>query len=266
MDKFVVAVFPDEAKAYEGTRAMKELQAEGSLSVYGMAVLTKAVGGRVSVHDEADRGPAGTAVGALVGGLVGLLGGPVGGAVGFAGGGLLGSSLDLFNLGVGSEFVEKVSTMLTPGTSAVVAEVDEEWVTPLDSRVRALGGTVVRQARVDVEDEETARVGAAIEAELKELASEYREAREEDKAALQAQINAVRTTLQTRVGRAKAKQDQLQRELDAKITALRDQQTKARAEAKARREQRIAKMRADYERRTAKLARAAELMQEALAP
>jgi uncharacterized membrane protein len=60
MDKFVVAVFPDEAKAYEGTRAIKELQAEGSLSVYGMPVLTKTPGGEISVHDEADPGPAGT--------------------------------------------------------------------------------------------------------------------------------------------------------------------------------------------------------------
>jgi uncharacterized membrane protein len=266
MDKFVVAVFPDEAKAWEGTRALKELQAEGTLSLYGMAVITKAFAGTVSVQDKVDGGPAGTAVGALVGGLVGLLGGPAGAAAGLAGGGLLGSSRDVFNLGVESEFVEKVSAALLPGTSAVVAEIDEEWVTPLDTRIRALGGTVLRHARVDFEDEEIARVIGAAEAELDELESEYREARDEDKAALQARINAMRATLRARVARAKAKQEQLQRELDAKITALREQQTKARADAKAKREQRIAAMRADYERRTAKLARAAALSQEALAP
>jgi uncharacterized membrane protein len=266
MDKFVIAVFPNEAKAYEGTRAIKELEAEGTLSVYGTAVVTKALDGTVSVHDRADQGPAGTAVGALAGGLVGLLGGPAGGALGLASGGLFGSTFDIFNLGVGGDYLDKVSTTLTPGTSAVVAEVDEEWVTPLDTRMRALGGTVLRQGRVDFEDEDITRGIAATEAELDDLQSEYRQAREEDKAALQARINAMRATLRDRVARAKAKQDELQRELDAKTTALRDQQTKARADAKSRREQRIAKMRADYERRTTKLAHAAALAQEAMAP
>ena len=265
MDKYVVAVFPNEAKAYEGTRAIKELQAEGSLSVYGMAVLTKAADGTLSVHDKTDEGPAGTVIGALLGGLAGLLGGPAGGVVGLTGGGVIGSWLDLFNLGVDRDFLDKVSTQLTPGKSAVVAEIDEDWVIPLDKRVGVLGGTVLRQARVDFEDEQINQAIATTQAELDDLKSELRQAREEDKAALQAQINAMKVTLRARVARAKEKREQLRRETEARIAALREQQAKARADAKARREQRIAKLNADYERRAGALARAAEALDEALA-
>ena len=62
--KFVVAVFPTEAKAYDGTRAITDLQAEGSLMLYGMAVVTKAADGTLAVKETADRGPLATGVGA----------------------------------------------------------------------------------------------------------------------------------------------------------------------------------------------------------
>jgi hypothetical protein len=41
MDKFVVAIFPSETNAYEDTRIMRDLQAEGSLALYAMAVITR---------------------------------------------------------------------------------------------------------------------------------------------------------------------------------------------------------------------------------
>jgi uncharacterized membrane protein len=41
MSKFVVVVFPNEAKASEGLHAFKELDAEDSLTVYAGAVIVK---------------------------------------------------------------------------------------------------------------------------------------------------------------------------------------------------------------------------------
>ena len=152
MSKFVVVTLPDEAKAYEGTRALKELHAEGSLTVYGMAVVAKDRDGKVSVKEAAAAGPLGLAVGALVGGLLGILAGPVGAIAGAAGGALVGSYSDLFNLGLGTDFVQKVSAELAPGKTAIIAEVAERWDTPTDSRMAALGGTVLRSWRSDVED------------------------------------------------------------------------------------------------------------------
>ena len=69
MSTFVVALFPTEAKAYDGTRAMKDLQAEGSFMLYGMAVVTKAADGKLAVKETVEKGPLGTAVGLLTGGV-----------------------------------------------------------------------------------------------------------------------------------------------------------------------------------------------------
>ena len=268
MSRFVVAVFPTEAKAYEGTRAMKDLQAEGSLVLYGMAVVRKDAQGGLSVIQAAGEGPLGTGVGALLGGLIGLIGGPAGAAIGLASGTLIGSWSDLFSLGVGRDFVDKVSQELTPGKSAVVAEVEEDWVTPLDTRMEAIGGTVLRQGRADFEHEEVQQEVNADKAELAELQAEYRQAREEHKAKLKARIDETRAKLRSAAERAKAKREQLQRETDAKIRALEEQRARAEADRKAKYEQRIAKLRADYDRVNDKLIRAAAqwVDAEALAP
>lgn len=267
MSKFVVAIFPTEAKTYEGTRAMKDLQAEGSLTLYGLAVVTKAADGKAVVKETADRGPLGTGVGALVGGLVGLVGGPAGAAVGLATGTVLGGWSDLFNLGVGTDFLDKVSRELSPGKSAVVAEVEEDWVTPLDTRMEAIGGTVLRQVRADFEDEQIRQDVNADRAELAELQAEYRQAREEHKAKLQARIDEARARLHAAVARAKARRERLRQETDVKIKILEEQRAKAKVDARDRHEQRIAELRADYDRRMDKLVRATEQLDaEAFAP
>src|SRR5262249_57620859 len=76
------------------------------------------------------RGPGGSVLGMATGGLVGLLGGPVGVAVGAAAGTSSSSLVDLANVGVGADFLDEVVQSLRPGKAAVVAEVEERWVTP----------------------------------------------------------------------------------------------------------------------------------------
>ena len=36
MDKMLVAVFENESKAYEGSRILKQLDAEGSIAIYAL--------------------------------------------------------------------------------------------------------------------------------------------------------------------------------------------------------------------------------------
>ena len=71
MSKFVVTTFSSEENAYKGTRALKELHAQGDLTLYGLAVITKDSGGKLSVKEGPDE-LAGTAIGSLVGALVGV--------------------------------------------------------------------------------------------------------------------------------------------------------------------------------------------------
>ena len=47
---------------------------------------------------------------------------------------------DLFKAGVSMDFVDEVSASLTPGKAAVVADIDEMWVTPIDTRLGRWAG------------------------------------------------------------------------------------------------------------------------------
>ena len=43
--------------------------------------------------------------------------------------------------------------VLGNGQSAVIADVSEDWTSPIDTRMRSLGGTVYRRAKSDMEDD-----------------------------------------------------------------------------------------------------------------
>lgn len=266
MSKFIVAIFPDEAKAYEGSRCFKELDAEGSLILYGLAVIAKDASGQVSVKQHVEQDVLGMGVGALVGAMVGLLGGPVGAAIGMSSGALLGGLRDLYVLGVSTEFLDKMSHDLGPGKTAVVAEVSEDWVTPLDTRIHGVGGVIVREWRSEVEGELAQENAAAARAELAQLKAEYAQARDEEKAKLQAQIDEVQAKTRAAADRLKSRIDQFEQEVGARIKLLEQRAGKAIGDTKAKLELRISELQSDRERRSGLLKQAWELTREALEP
>ena len=150
MERMLVVVFDNEKKAFEGESALKQLEREGSFSIYAGAVVVKHADGTVSVKQLDDSGPIGTLTGTAVGSLIGVLGGPVGLAIGAASGLALGALYDVDDIRVGEDFLDDVSKSLTPNKVAVVAEVEEEWTTPVDTRMEALGGIVLRRALWEV--------------------------------------------------------------------------------------------------------------------
>ena len=82
MDRMLVVVFDNESKGYEGKNALLQLDDEGSISLYGYAVLAKNADGTASIKQGDDSGPIGSLVGTSLGSLIGLLGGPAGLAIG----------------------------------------------------------------------------------------------------------------------------------------------------------------------------------------
>jgi uncharacterized membrane protein len=144
MDRMLVVVFDNESKAYEGKRALQQLDSEGSISVYAYTVLAKNADGTATVKQGDDVGPMGTLLGGFFGTLIGVLGGPAGIAVGAAVGMAAGSTVDLKNARVGSDFIDDVQRALSPNKVALIAEIEEEWTTPVDTRMEAIGGTVFR--------------------------------------------------------------------------------------------------------------------------
>ena len=265
MNKMMVTIFNDERSAYEGLKALEGLHAEGSLTLHAAAVIAKNTAGEVSVKQADDQGPAGTLFGLATGSLIGLLGGPIGLAVGATAGTVTGSIYDLAVVGVGDDFLAEVSQNLTPGKVAVVADVDEEWVTPLDTRMEALGGVVFRRVRGEFIDAQIEREMAAESAELAELKAEHQQAVGNAKAQLKAKVDAAQKRFDARRTLLEGRIEAFEREGEAKITALQKQAAKARGEMKAKLEKRIAQERADHKARVDKLRQAWQLVKEAAA-
>ncbi len=265
MSKMIVSVFDDEQTAYKGTQALSELHAEGSISVYSAAVVSRDADGALSIKDAGDEGPLGTALGMLTGAMIGIIGGPGGVAVGTAAGGMFGASIDLMNMGVGSDFIDEVGGKLAPGKTAVVAEIEESWVTPLDSRMAELGSEVIRRYRADVEDEQLDREIAAAKADYESLKQELAETHEDNKEAISAKADAARERLSEMAQKSEAQRQKAVKEGEARIAAIEEQIKSASDSKRGQLESKLNEVRERNAVRKEKLSAAWELTKEALA-
>ena len=227
MERMLVVIFDNETKAYEGTAALRELERDGSIAVYAGAVVVKSADGRTSVRQVDDLDPMGTLVGTSVGGLIGLLAGPVGMAIGAVGGLTLGAFADIADLRVGDDFVEDVAQSLTPNKVAVIAEIDEGWTTPVDTRMEALGGSVIRRGLWEVRDEQRQAQIAAMKADLGQLKEELAKAKAERKAKLQGRIDYLQARIDQQQKKAQQRWDAFRARRSAKREAFKKNATTA---------------------------------------
>ena len=231
MDRMLVVVFDTEAKAYEGETALNELDFEGSIAVYADAVIAKNADGSATVKKSDDQGPFGTIVGTSLGSLIGLLGGPVGLAIGASVGLLGGGIADLDNSRIDSDFIDDVTKELQPGKFAVAAEIREEWTTPVDLRMEAIGGKVFRRALKDVKHTLNAAENEAMKADLAQLKAEHAKAHADRKAKLQERINQLDAKIQARLQKATERRQAAEREEKAKAEVLKSKAEALKAKA-----------------------------------
>ena len=265
MNRMLVVIFDNETAAEAGTRAMKRLDSEGGITLYASGVIAKAADGKVSVKQGMDQIGAGTGVGLAVGSLIGLLGGPVGVAVGAVAGTLAGAIRDYWVAGVGLDFVEEAETFLKPGKVALVAEIEEDWVIPVDSAMEASGGVVFRQARADMVEAQYDQGIIALKVEIAELEGEYQHATNEAKIKLHAKVTNAKAKLEGTMQHARHKINELTLEADAKVKSLEEQIAKTQGDLKAKLETRVKVLRSGYAQRSEKLKQAWGLTKEALA-
>ena len=239
MDRMIVTVFDNESKAYEGVQALGQLDFEGSISIHAGAVIKKNTYGKVTIMETAGDFPVHTVGGTALGSLIGILGGPIGFGIGTATGTLVGGLLDIDRAGVNGDFLSEVSATLTPGKWAVVADLSEEWVTPLDTRMEALGGTVFRIARWSFEDDQDRRAVATLKEDIAQMKAEIAQSRAENKAKLQAKLDGLEKKLQAKLDNAKLKSEQRKKEAQAKVQALKEKASKAKGDVKEKIEKRI---------------------------
>ena len=265
MDKMIVTIFDNETSAYEGLKALKALHSEGSLALIAAVVVGKGADGQISVKQEDTPGLPGTIFGLATGSLIGMLAGPVGIAAGAVAGTVTGSLFDFAALGVGEDFLTEVAQNLTPCKVAVVADVDEEWVTPLDTRMEALGGVVFRRARAEFIDARIEQEISADRAEFAELKAEYKEAVGEAKAKLKRKIDAVEKRLDERSALLTEKINAIARDGDARLQSLQQQAAQAKQAMRQKLDTRIAHERTRHRARVEKLRGAWELVKQAAA-
>jgi uncharacterized membrane protein len=231
MDRMLVVVFDNENKAYEGRKALQQLDSEGSISVYAYAVLAKNADGTATVKQGDDAGPIGTLLGTSLGTLIGVLGGPAGMAVGAVAGMAAGSTLDLNNLRVGSDFIDDVQKVLLPNKVALIAEIEEDWSTPVDTRMEAIGGTVFRRALSEVSQTANEEEIAAMKADLAQMKAEHAKAQADRKAKLQAKINQLDSRIQAQLQKAKDRGEAVQRLAQEKVKILKAKAAAVKAKA-----------------------------------
>jgi uncharacterized membrane protein len=98
--------------------------------------------------------------------MLGTFGGPLGLVAGGAIGGLAGLILDLAKAGISADFLEEASRSLAPGKSVLLAELDETWEAPVDTKLVKLGGRVYRRPRSDFVEDQMMDELDRIEAEI----------------------------------------------------------------------------------------------------
>ena len=161
MHNFIAVVFDSRSKAYKGLHALWELDDFGEVTVLGTAVIHRDDLGQVQVDTKETHPALATALGVGVGALLGALAGPAGAAVGAAGGaaigaatgGVIGGAVDLDRVDTRKQALDETRFVLGIGQSAVIADVSEDWTSPIDTRMSSLGGKVYRRAKSDLEND-----------------------------------------------------------------------------------------------------------------
>ncbi len=252
MEKLIVVVFDDQTKADAGFEILRQLDRDGEISVYEAQMIAKEPSGSIRYLDNSDKMAFPVIGGSTaVGAFIGLLGGPLAALIGGMAGGLIGSIGDLVHAGVTDEFVDDVNTAMTAGKFAVVADVSEDWVTPLDTRMEEIGGVVFRRTRSEVKRIHHDRDVAAHRAEMAQLKAERAQARSDRQAKIDATIDALRKKLEDAIERDHCKMRFRQNQRDARIQVLKAKADQSQGEIRRRQEARIAEVRRDYEEKSA---------------
>lgn len=150
--ELIVLVFDEPGKGDEVLQFLKELKRERDIvAIRNSAVLVKDEDGQVSIKEAQDVDARhGRLFGTITGGLVGLAAGPVGVVVGAAAGAAVGGlAAHRIDMGFSNKYLKDLEKHLQPGSSALIALVENEWVGKVTDAVAHFGGQLFRQALTD---------------------------------------------------------------------------------------------------------------------
>ncbi len=143
--ELIVATFEnDEAKAGEVLKGFQEAAKEGVLYIDAAATIVKPKEGDIVIKDVGDvKSKQGRVFGAISGAVIGLLGGPVGAVIGgVAGAATGGVAANVIDRGVPDKMIENIKKGLHPGSSAIIAYAEFDWVDTAIASLKREGAVV----------------------------------------------------------------------------------------------------------------------------
>ena len=142
----IVAAFQTEDGAKQALKELKDAKHQGLIKIDDAAVISKDAKGKLHIKETADMSTGkGAGIGAVIGGVVGLIAGPVGVGLGAAAGAAIGGIAAHGDAGFKDERLETIGAGLEPGTSAIVAVVEHEWVAAVQAQLEEDASDVMAQ-------------------------------------------------------------------------------------------------------------------------
>jgi hypothetical protein len=157
MERIVCVLFDEEIGARAGLRALGALDREGAIAVYAAMIVQKGPQGIREVL-----APAGAVAPLTTAGLRRFIR-----AIDEER--ASGEALEAERIDVDVEFLGHVYAMFASGMAALIADVEEERVTPIDSRMEPLRGLVLRCARSGLPAAALAQRLTVIDADITQL-------------------------------------------------------------------------------------------------
>ena len=156
--QLVVAVFAEEDAADRALGDLKQAQKARIVQIDSAAVVRRLEDGTLQIKEESDPGGRrGALAGGVMGAVIGLLGGPGGAIVAGAAGAVIGGvTARVIDTGIPDNDLRLIAQSLLPGDSAVVAIVDDPWMSQaqrllVESGARVLTGTLTRVIAAQLE-------------------------------------------------------------------------------------------------------------------
>lgn len=149
--KLIVASFEDETIA-EKTMFDLKMDKRGRLFEFkDLALVNRDEDNKIHIKETADMsGGKGALYGGVIGAIIGLLAGPIGAAIGGAAGAVVGGiTAKKIDAGIPDERLHEFAAALQPGTSVILAVVEQRWFEVVRTRLEEAGGNVLSETLND---------------------------------------------------------------------------------------------------------------------
>lgn len=253
MDKMFVAIFESEKQASAAAGAMNDLRDDGILLVYASGVIVKDVGRISIVEFTSDQDGSDSVLGIATRSLIELLAKPVYSVDEVDSQATAVKLMEITSAGVDAVFLDEITRHLSPGKAAIVAEIEEESATAMDTLIESLGGMMFRCVRRELMFAQIAKELDVLHNEIQILERQLLQSLGGSRMRLQGRLALARTGLLATQDRARHRATAIKREAEAKIVLLQERAAKAEAGMKSRLERLADEVRVDYLNRAAKL-------------